>query len=106
MGVSYLLHIACLSKIHGNEERLLAYAITVIKESIADHMYRMAIITMMCPDPTVKKDRCVKMAIIHDMAEALVGDITPLDKVPKGLCLLPFLSFSFNHSLILSHNLP
>ncbi|KAF3903826.1 hypothetical protein AA313_de0207129 [Arthrobotrys entomopaga] len=38
---------------------------------------------MLCPDPAIKKDRCVKMAIVHDMAESLVGDITPLDGVPK-----------------------
>lgn len=71
-------------------------------ESIADHMYRMAIITMMCPDPTVKKDRCVKMAIIHDMAEALVGDITPLDKVPKGL----YSQTRFAHNTSWSPSLP
>ncbi|EPS39042.1 hypothetical protein H072_7181 [Dactylellina haptotyla CBS 200.50] len=52
-------------------------------ESIADHMYRMSVITMLCPDPSIKKDKCVKMAIVHDMAESLVGDITPLDGVPK-----------------------
>jgi putative hydrolase of HD superfamily len=28
--------------------------------------------------------RCIKMALIHDMAEALVGDITPVDGVAKG----------------------
>lgn len=26
---------------------------------------------------------CMKMALIHDMAESLVGDITPVDNVPK-----------------------
>ncbi|KAI5795498.1 putative hydrolases of HD superfamily [Peziza echinospora] len=52
-------------------------------ESIADHMYRMSIITMLCPDPSIKRDHCVKMAIIHDMAESLVGDITPVDGVTK-----------------------
>ena len=46
-------------------------------------MYRMAITTMCCPDPSIKKDRCVKMAIVHDLAEAIVGDITPLDPVSK-----------------------
>ncbi|EWC47210.1 hypothetical protein DRE_03329 [Drechslerella stenobrocha 248] len=38
---------------------------------------------MLCPDPSIKKDKCVKMAIVHDMAESLVGDITPLDGIPK-----------------------
>lgn len=27
--------------------------------------------------------RCIKMALIHDMAELLVGDLTPRDNVPK-----------------------
>ena len=27
--------------------------------------------------------RCTRMALIHDMAESLVGDITPVDNVPK-----------------------
>lgn len=49
-------------------------------------MYRMSIITMLCPpEENIDKDRCVKLALIHDMAEALVGDITPPDKVPKGM---------------------
>ncbi|KAH8150253.1 uncharacterized protein LAJ45_05464 [Morchella importuna] len=53
-------------------------------ESIADHMYRMSIITMLCPpEENINKDRCVKLALIHDMAEALVGDLTPPDNVPK-----------------------
>jgi putative hydrolase of HD superfamily len=31
----------------------------------------------------IKIPRCIKMALIHDLAEALVGDITPMDEVPK-----------------------
>ncbi|KAL3690632.1 hypothetical protein R1sor_004283 [Riccia sorocarpa] len=54
-------------------------------ESIADHMYRMAIMALIAADgiPGVDKDRCVKMAVVHDLAEAIVGDITPSDNVPK-----------------------
>ncbi|KAJ7563286.1 hypothetical protein O6H91_03G104600 [Diphasiastrum complanatum] len=53
-------------------------------ESIADHMYRMAVMAIITNDvPGVNKDRCVKMAIVHDIAEAIVGDITPADGVPK-----------------------
>ncbi|KAJ5554860.1 hypothetical protein N7535_007304 [Penicillium sp. DV-2018c] len=51
-------------------------------ESIADHMYRMSIMTMMAPPALAAKiniPRCTKMALVHDMAEALVGDITPVD---------------------------
>ncbi|WVZ77639.1 hypothetical protein U9M48_025485 [Paspalum notatum var. saurae] len=53
-------------------------------ESIADHMYRMGVMALVAADlPGVDRDRCVKMAIVHDIAEAIVGDITPSDGVPK-----------------------
>jgi len=55
-------------------------------ESISDHMYRMSIITMLAPPELSSRldiPRCTKMALIHDMAEGLVGDLTPVDGVPK-----------------------
>jgi putative hydrolase of HD superfamily len=52
-------------------------------ESIADHMYRMGIISMCATDKALDTGRCVKMALVHDMAESLVGDITPEDNVSK-----------------------
>ncbi|KAI1373930.1 HD domain-containing protein [Hypoxylon crocopeplum] len=55
-------------------------------ESIADHMYRMSLMTFLCPPslaPKLDLNRCMKMCLIHDMAESLVGDITPVDGVPK-----------------------
>ncbi|KAI5303465.1 hypothetical protein KEM56_007522 [Ascosphaera pollenicola] len=51
-------------------------------ESISDHMYRMSIMTMLAPPSLTSKidiARCTKIALVHDMAEALVGDITPVD---------------------------
>ncbi|KAK1836529.1 HD domain-containing protein [Podospora conica] len=55
-------------------------------ESIADHMYRMSLMTMLCPPALAKNldlSRCMKMCLIHDMAESLVGDITPVEGVAK-----------------------
>ncbi|CAH8358467.1 unnamed protein product [Eruca vesicaria subsp. sativa] len=53
-------------------------------ESIADHMYRMSLMALIAADlPGVNRERCIKMAIVHDIAEAIVGDITPSDGVPK-----------------------
>ena len=50
-------------------------------ESVADHSMRTAFLAMtLCP-PEVDKSRAVQMALIHDLAEANVGDITPLDGV-------------------------
>ena len=56
-------------------------------ESISDHMYRMSIITLLCPPSLASRldiAKCTKMALIHDMAESLVGDITPVDGVAKS----------------------
>ncbi|KAF9677266.1 hypothetical protein SADUNF_Sadunf08G0090100 [Salix dunnii] len=53
-------------------------------ESIADHMYRMSLMALIAGDlPGVNRERCIKIAIVHDIAEAIVGDITPSDGVPK-----------------------
>ncbi|XP_057447975.1 5'-deoxynucleotidase hdd1 [Lotus japonicus] len=54
-------------------------------ESIADHMYRMAIMALIAADvPGLSRERCIKIALVHDIAEAIVGDITPSDGVPKA----------------------
>lgn len=54
-------------------------------ESIADHMYRMAVMALIAKDiPGLNRERCIKIAIVHDIAEAIVGDITPSDGVPKA----------------------
>ena len=50
-------------------------------------MYRMSIITMLAPPALadqLNSSHCTKMALVHDMAELLVGDITPMDDVPKA----------------------
>jgi len=46
----------------------------------------MAMITMFPPASLAAKiniPHCMKMALVHDMAEALVGDITPVDGIAK-----------------------
>lgn len=55
-------------------------------ESVADHSYRMAMLAMSlgpligCLD----MQKCVLMALVHDLGEALVGDLTPQDNVGKA----------------------
>ncbi len=46
-------------------------------------MYRMSILAFLNTDPEIDTTRCIKLALVHDMAEAIVGDITPLDKISK-----------------------
>ncbi|KAL3457481.1 hypothetical protein BJX64DRAFT_280573 [Aspergillus heterothallicus] len=55
-------------------------------ESISDHMYRMSVMTMLAPPSLASRlnlPHCMKMALVHDMAESLVGDITPVDPINK-----------------------
>lgn len=54
-----------------------------LPESVADHMYRMSMLTFMIVDPAVKKDFLMKICMVHDLAESRVGDITPHDGVSK-----------------------
>jgi putative hydrolase of HD superfamily len=57
-------------------------------ESIADHMYRMSLMAMLASrvvnstneqqqQPQLDMNRCIQLALVHDLAEASVGDITP-----------------------------
>ncbi|KAI0793865.1 HD domain-containing protein [Fomes fomentarius] len=53
-------------------------------ESISDHMYRMAILAMCISDTTLDISKCVMMALVHDLAEAQVGDIAPHEGISKA----------------------
>lgn len=61
-------------------------------ESIADHMYRMSLMAMIASraansasasvnaaeqQSQLDMNRCIQLALVHDLAEATVGDITP-----------------------------
>lgn len=54
-------------------------------ESVADHSYGVALLALVLaprhPGP-LDGARCLRLALAHDLAEALVGDITPHDGVP------------------------
>lgn len=54
-----------------------------LPESIADHMYRMSLMAMTAPQAGVNNTHAMELALVHDLAEAIVGDITPLDGVSK-----------------------
>ncbi|KAG2331274.1 hypothetical protein Bca52824_002454 [Brassica carinata] len=46
-------------------------------------MYRMGLMAYLFRYPGVNRDKCMKMAIVHDIAEAIVGDIAPSCGVSK-----------------------
>lgn len=53
-------------------------------EDVADHCYKMALLSLLFHnDKNINFDKCVKMALLHDLAEAVVGDITPHANMSK-----------------------
>lgn len=53
-------------------------------ESVAGHMYRMAVMSMVLPESSgINRIRCMELSIVHDMGESIIGDITPYCGVPR-----------------------
>jgi putative hydrolase of HD superfamily len=54
-------------------------------ESVADHTFGVALLALCLlpksPGHGINRDRCVAIALAHDLAESIVGDITPHDAV-------------------------
>jgi len=50
-----------------------------LPESISDHQYGLAMLSWLITDPTVDRMKCIKMSLVHDLAECITGDITPHD---------------------------
>lgn len=54
-------------------------------EPVGAHMWRMGVITMLCPKETgLDRDRMVRMCLVHDVCETIVGDVTPAMGVNKA----------------------
>ena len=58
-------------------------------ESVADHSFRLAIITLFLKDYWEDKgldsQKMINMALIHDLGESIIGDITPRDNIVDKL---------------------
>eukprot|EP00978_Attheya_sp_CCMP212_P008529 scaffold20004_cov38-Attheya_sp.AAC.1 len=57
-------------------------------ESVADHSWRVAVLCLLLQrnnnqTPQLDISRAIEMAMVHDLAESIVGDIAPSDNVPK-----------------------
>ena len=49
-------------------------------ESVADHCYSMAVMAMLFSDlKKLDTEKIIKMTLLHDLAEAITGDLTPDD---------------------------
>lgn len=52
-------------------------------ESVADHTFGLALLALVLPLPAgVDRDRLLRLAVVHDLAEARVGDLTPGELPP------------------------
>lgn len=52
-------------------------------ETVATHSHGVAMLVLLFAPSHLDKEKCLKLALIHDLQEALVGDITPFDRVSK-----------------------
>eukprot|EP00768_Dysnectes_brevis_P003590 gnl/Dysnectes_brevis/2554_a3073_1335.p1 GENE.gnl/Dysnectes_brevis/2554_a3073_1335~~gnl/Dysnectes_brevis/2554_a3073_1335.p1 ORF type:complete len:222 (-),score=60.85 gnl/Dysnectes_brevis/2554_a3073_1335:26-691(-) len=46
-------------------------------ESVADHSFRVALMALVLAPPEIDRTRVLEMSVIHDIAESIIGDITP-----------------------------
>jgi putative hydrolase of HD superfamily len=54
-------------------------------ESVADHSYRLALLALLIgPRLGLDTDAMVRLALLHDLGEARLGDLTPADRVPPA----------------------
>jgi putative hydrolase of HD superfamily len=55
-------------------------------ESVADHSWRVATLSLLLfgRDDNIDASKCIQMALVHDLAECIVGDIAPDDNVAKA----------------------
>ena len=60
-------------------------------ESVAEHMYRLAVMCMLAPSG-LDVNHCIFLALCHDMAESVVGDIPTYAGVSKGNFSIPGLT--------------
>jgi putative hydrolase of HD superfamily len=52
-------------------------------ESVADHCFRTALLVAFLSDPELDMAKALKMALVHDLGESEVGDLTPRSHVPR-----------------------
>lgn len=64
---------------HGNHLYASAHGIVL-------HVIKAKVATLtLVQDNSFDQNKCVRMALIHDIGEAIIGDITPSDGISKGI---------------------
>ncbi|KAJ5076759.1 hypothetical protein M0811_00076 [Anaeramoeba ignava] len=52
-------------------------------ESVADHSFRVALLVLFFDPKEINQEKAMKMGLIHDLGESIIGDITPFDGVTQ-----------------------
>src|SRR5215217_7492124 len=50
-------------------------------ESVAEHAFGVTVLALIVAEANVDRGECLALAVAHDLAESVVGDITPTDGV-------------------------
>lgn len=53
-------------------------------ESVSDHSYMTALMCMIIQKEGIDREKVIKMAIVHDVAESITGDIITTENWPEG----------------------
>jgi len=53
-------------------------------ESVSDHSFMLALLCMIISKQGIDKEKAIKMALVHDLAESEIGDIISKENWPKG----------------------
>lgn len=56
-----------------------------LPESDADHSFGVALLATMLAPEKLNRQKCIELALIHDLAEIYAGDITPHDNIPEEI---------------------
>lgn len=55
-------------------------------ETIAEHMYRLAVLSMIISDLRhLDTEKILRMSLLHDLGEVIIGDLTPDEKTKAGI---------------------
>lgn len=56
------------------------------RESVAEHSWRLSVLAMLCADeyPDIDHDKLIRMCLIHDLGEALTGDVPSFYKTEQN----------------------
>lgn len=52
-------------------------------ETVADHSLGLALLVLLFTPDNLDRDKCLRLAVVHDLAEAKIGDFTPFDDISR-----------------------